>query len=279
MIDTHIHVVPPRLPGAGPLSPLLNQSVDVVVDALRQEIRSARLEHVLAMGQLNAGLNDPLGIKTSLKIAERLPHLRLIGVADPRFGNDAEHLKQVEQQLQHPLLIALKCYLGYLHFEPSHDNYLRYYELAAHYKKPVIFHTGDTFSPAAKLKYAHPLGIDDVAVDFPDCQFVMAHVGNPWMIDAAEVVYKNLNVWVDMSGLVVGDADVFADDEEKDRLADVTTNLRKAFRYAERPNRFLFGSDWPLVPIAAYKKFIASVIPIDYHEQIFKLNAGLLFKV
>jgi hypothetical protein len=26
----------------------------------------------------------------------------------------------------------------------------------------------------------------------------MAHAGNPWMIDAAEVVYKNLNVWVDV---------------------------------------------------------------------------------
>ena len=42
-----------------------------------------------------------------------------------------------------------------------------------------------------------PLLVDDVAVDNPDVKFVMAHFGNPWLIDAAEVIYKNDNVWAD----------------------------------------------------------------------------------
>ena len=50
--------------------------------------------------------------------------------------------------------------------------------------------------------------MDEVAVDHPTREFVLAHVGNPWLTDAAEVVYKNLNVWADLSGLVVGDAEV-----------------------------------------------------------------------
>jgi predicted TIM-barrel fold metal-dependent hydrolase len=173
---------------------------------------------------------------------------------------------------------ALKCYLGYLHFGPCHANYRRYYELAAQYKLPVIFHTGDTYSPQAKLKFAHPLGVDEVAVDHPDTRFVLAHVGNPWMTDAAEVVYKNLNVWADLSGLVVGDEAVFAAEENREALADLGREVRRAFRYAERPNRFVFGTDWPLSPIAPYKQFIASVIPAAYHPQVFEENARMLFR-
>ena len=47
---------------------------------------------------------------------------------------------------------------------------------------PVFFHTGDTYSPEAKLKFAHPLGVDEVAVDHPDVKFVLCHLGNPWTV-------------------------------------------------------------------------------------------------
>ncbi len=46
--------------------------------------------------------------------------------------------------------------------------------------------------------------MDEVAVDFPGVRFVLAHFGNPWLIDAAEVLFKNANVWADLSGLFVG---------------------------------------------------------------------------
>ena len=116
-------------------------------------------------------------------------------------------------------VVALKGYLGYLHFEPAHANYRRYYELAAKYKLPVMFHTGDTYSPKAKLKFAHPLGVDEVAVDHPDTRFLICHIGNPWVTDAAEVIYKNMNVWADLSGLVVGDESAFTSEEGRDRIA------------------------------------------------------------
>ena len=200
------------------------------------------------MGEWNAGPADPLGVHKTLAVCERVPGLRPIGVCDPVRGGDPEHLRNVEKELARKRVVALKCYLGYLHFEPAHPDYRRYYELAGRYKVPVVFHTGDTYSAMAKLKYAHPLGVDEVAVDHPDTRFVLAHCGSPWLTDAAEVVYKNLNVWADLSGLVVGDGAVFADPDSKEQLADIGAAVRRAFRYAERPNRFVFGTDWPLVP-------------------------------
>ena len=55
-----------------------------------------------------------------------------------------------------------------------------------------------------KLKYSQPLIIDEVAVDFPKVKFVIAHCGTPWVADAVEVVAKNKNVYMDLSGLMEG---------------------------------------------------------------------------
>jgi uncharacterized protein len=67
-----------------------------------------------------------------------------------------------------------------------------------------MIHTGDVFLKTAKVKFSHPLNIDDVAVDNPELKIVMCHLGNPWIIDCQEVLYKNRNVYADISGLIIG---------------------------------------------------------------------------
>lgn len=76
--------------------------------------------------------------------------------------------------------------------------------------------------------------------------------------------------------LVVGSAEDFASEERKEMLAEARAALGRAYRYAERPNRFLYGSDWPLAP---YRDFIASAIPEAHHPLIFEEKARLLFRL
>ncbi len=274
MIDAHIHVVPPNLPGVGPLSPLLTGPPEAVAAALRREMECAGVDHALAMGSYGPTPDDPLGVAATLALAEHVPGLRAIGIADP-LRTDPEHLRRAGTVLAAGQVCALKGYLGYLPCGPDHPGYRPYYELAERYQVPFIFHTGDTYSPRARLRFAQPLAVDDVAVDHPNVRFVLAHFGNPWLTDAAEVVYKNVNVWADLSGFAVGD---IADEHQREALHDSAEALRRAFRYAERPNRFLYGSDWPLVPMAAYRDFIRAALPETCHAQVFEENARLLFR-
>lgn len=276
MIDAHIHVVPPRLPGVGPLDPLLNGPAEAVAAELRHQMQQAGVSHALAMGAWRGNDDDPLGIAGTLRVAALVPGLHAIGIADPT-RTDADRLRRVEAQLTTGRVRAFKAYLGYLHFGPEHPNYTPYYELAARYRLPFFFHTGDTYSPYAKLRFAHPLLVDDVAVNHPEVRFIIAHLGNPWTLDAAEVIYKNMNVWADLSGLVVGTADAFTDEGRRDALADIRRDVQRAFRYSERPNRFVYGTDWPLAPMAAYRAFAATLVPAASHDLVFRDNARLLF--
>jgi predicted TIM-barrel fold metal-dependent hydrolase len=278
MIDAHIHVVPPGLPGVGPLSPLLDARPEALAAHLRQEMQAAGFDRALAMGAWGAPAADPLGVEGTLRLARFVPGLHAIGVADPERA-EPEHLRRADAALAGGRVKALKGYLGYLHYPPDHPGYQPWYEMAARHDVPFVFHTGDTYSPRAKVRFAHPLPIDDVAVDHPQVRFVLAHVGNPWLTEAAEVVYKNVNVWADLSGLVVGDAASVAAEERQELLHDAAAGLRRAFRYAERPNRFVYGSDWPLAPMAAYRDFIRGAIPEVHHAQVFEENARLLFRL
>src|SRR4051794_8120798 len=117
MIDTHLHVVPPQLPGVGALSPLLRERPEVVIAALVREMRSAEVHAALAMGCWHPADSreverDPLGVAATLAIAREVPGLHAVGVADPTRGTDPAHLRRVEAALLGGQVRALKAYLG-----------------------------------------------------------------------------------------------------------------------------------------------------------------------
>jgi predicted TIM-barrel fold metal-dependent hydrolase len=288
-VDCHVHVVPPRLPGLKPIGPagaLLDARPDVLAGKLRGEMARAGVSHALAMGCLDSPPGDALGINGTLQLAAAVRGLHAVGAIDPRktVVNHPDHYRRAEEQIAAGQVVALKAYLGYLHYGPESPPYRPYYRLAAKYRIPVILHTGDNWSTSAKVRYAHPLLVDDAAVDHPDVNFVMAHFGNPWLMDAAEVVYKNRNVWADLSGLVVGtDADFPTHDRgplPADSAAALFLNdFQKAYRYADKPDRFLFGTDWPLAPMPGYRRFIEAVVPRADHPAVFGGNAAALFRL
>ena len=278
MIDAHIHAITPRLPGGKSHPPIVSASLDEIAAALSAEMWQAGIETAFAMGSTETTDTDPLGLRDTLRIAERVDGLYTIGFADPR-GIGPERLQGVEEAVRAGTVKALKGYLGYFHYGPSHENYEPFYAIAARYGIPFFFHTGDTHSTTAKLKYAHPLLVDEVAVDHPDVTFVMAHLGNPWLTDAAEVIYKNKNVWADLSGFIVGDEAEFARLRAIGARDEMVRDIRKAIEYSESYDKILYGTDWPLVSMRLYREFIEEIIPADLHAAVFSENARRLFRL
>jgi len=156
-------------------------------------------------------------ILTSYKVNEHRPSVKQVVEATrdiPSLGTVAgisylnykeKDLREMADYLRSGEIKAFKLYPGYEPFYPYDKRLQVIYELAIEFDIPVMFHSGDTYTPKGKIRFSHPLHIDDVAVDFPELKIVICHVGNPWIRDCMEVVYKNKNVYADVSGLVLGD--------------------------------------------------------------------------
>lgn len=181
---------------------------------------------------------------------------------------------RIESGLKSHQYGCLKIYLGYVPRYASDPGYEPAYDLAHKYRVPVVFHTGDTDSPGAKLKFADPLTIDEVAVEHPDISLVIAHCGNPWIESAAEVAYKNPNVYLECSAMLTGDV-------QKMPPADVETYMIKPIRwifgYVNDPKKIMFGSDWPVVTIPSYLEAYKQAIPKEHWQAVFHDNVVRVF--
>ncbi|MBZ5590277.1 MAG: amidohydrolase family protein [Acidobacteriia bacterium] len=169
---------------------------------------------------------------------------------------------------------CIKIYLGYVHQYAFDRNYEPAYELAEKYHVPVVFHTGDTDSRQAMLKYADPLTVDEVAVSHPKVTFVLAHAGNPWIESAAEVAYKNPNVFLDGSAFVIGDLKQTPPEQIETYLVKP---VRWIFDYVGDPTKLMFGTDWPLTDIGPYLEAFRRAIPREHWKAVFHDNAARVY--
>ena len=119
-------------------------------------------------------------------------------------------------------------------FYPTDDVCAPVYDTARQLGLPVIIHSA--FAPPPYLaKYAEPMYVDAVAVDYPDVTFVMAHVGPGlgWYRDAVAVATTKPNVFLEFSMWQgVGDVDPHT-------VAEAVTFMRDRVG----ANRLLFGTD------------------------------------
>ena len=128
-----------------------------------------------------------------------------------------------------------------------------------------MIHTSDVFLKTVKVKYPHPLNIDDIAVDNPELKIIMCHLGNPWIIDCQEVLYKNQNVYADISGLIIGN---FTSSTEMNYL----TKIKELLTYVSEPHKLLYGSDWPISSMSSYLSFVQK---LELNQESLEL---LMFK-
>jgi hypothetical protein len=182
-------------------------------------------------------------------------------------------LRELSDFLQDGLVKGLKLYPGYEPFYPHDSRCQVLYDLAMEYDVPVMIHSGDTYAPTGKVRFSHPLHADDVAVDNPALKLVICHIGNPWIRDCMEVVYKNPNVYADISGLVLGQ---FQEKFEQYMLQQI----REAILYAGEPRYLLYGTDWPICDMKSYLKFVRGLdLPEASLEKILWRNAAQLFRI
>ncbi|MBQ1907887.1 MAG: amidohydrolase [Firmicutes bacterium] len=128
---------------------------------------------------------------------------RFIGFAsvDPRSGGAAEELERAFTDLK---LSGLKLNLSHLHMFPSDARLRPLLELCLRYGKPVTFHCGYSWEPDSPSKYSTPIDFEDIAVEYPELRFCLAHLGFPWVAETVMMILKYPNVYTDTSTVFMG---------------------------------------------------------------------------
>ena len=246
-------------------------SIDQCLDNLLGEMEKNSVDHSLVLTSYKVTEHRP-PTRDVVKATEK--HDNISVVAGISFLNYKQRdLREIAEFLEAGLIKGLKLYPGYEPFYPYDQRCQVIYDLAMEFDVPVMFHTGDTYSPKGKVRFAHPLNIDDVAVDNPTMKIVICHIGNPWIRDCMEVVYKNPNVYTDVSGLTLGDFN-----EKFERF--MRNQVKEMLTYAGEPQYMLYGTDWPICNMRSYLKFMKELkLPAASMEKIMWRNAAELFKI
>jgi len=263
IIDCHVHL--------NNYHEQVAMSLDESIDRLQAAMAEAGVQYSLVLTSYIVSPHRPSTAQV-VKAIEGIDNLGVVAGISYRHYKQRD-LREMADYLQAGLVKGLKLYPGYEPFYP-HDTRLQVvYELADEFGVPVMIHCGDTYSPTGKLKYAHPLEVDEVAVDHRNVKLVICHLGNPWLVDCMEVVYKNANVYADFSGLVLGEFTEAFEDYMEEQIAEVIL-------YAGEPGKFLYGSDWPICSMKSYVEFVRQLkMPEEHRALILYENARSLFKL
>lgn len=125
---------------------------------------------------------------------------RLVGWAsvDP---NDDDCIDQLSYAVEHLGLRGLKLGPTYQHFDPADRRHWPLYTRCRELDLPIMWHQGTTFPSQARLKWALPLQLEDVAMDFPELRMIIAHLGHPWEEDVVALIRECPNVFADISAV------------------------------------------------------------------------------
>jgi predicted TIM-barrel fold metal-dependent hydrolase len=279
-IDSHVHVQPWRMMKPAIVERMKQNRKDMeiilkVMDSSTEFLKHMDSEGVEAAALINyvsphiMGFTDDVNEYISDFCKENRKRLIPFGSINPQIKTGQE--SRIDELLG-------KLHIRGIKIHPSHqtvypNDYLNgNASLAYLYKKcesegiPIMFHTGTSIFVGARNRYADPIFVDDVAVDFPRLKIILAHGGRPlWMQTCMFLVRRFSNVMIDVSS--IPPAKVL---EYFPRLEDIA-------------DRALFGTDWPapMVPgmRANFEQFSKLNLSAEALENITRVNASKLFQL
>jgi len=226
IIDAHTHV--------GPFLEDNGKTADDLIVSMDQ----AKIDTALVIASNFGPKKQGLNIEELIKIAKSQPRLKIVGNID-YSTLDTEQITKLKKLLENKEIVGIKSYLGYEPYFAYDKKLFPLYEFCEQKNFPIIYHAGLILEGAnGLLKHSHPLTIDEVASRFPKLKIVIAHIGNPWILDCAAVVARNTNVYADLSGQFT-ELQAISKKDKTDFLKNISI-----FTTIASLDKCLFGSDW-----------------------------------
>jgi hypothetical protein len=212
------------------------------------------------------GLSEGVNVWVARYCEDHADRLIAVGSVHPRFSKDGYGdtrrlldlgIRMIKLHPPHQLF-SPNAYLA------GNSALAGIYRAAEESNVPVMFHTGTSIFPSARNRFADPMPIDDVAVDFPELAIILAHSGRPLYGEAAFfLARRHANVHLELSGI------------------PPRKILESLPRLAEVADKTLWGTDWPSPGVRSPSDNVAAFrsLPLsdEAKEKILYRNANRLF--
>ena len=278
-IDSHVHVQPWRMMKPEIVERMRKSRKDL--DVIQRVMDSPKefLKHMDEQGVERAALINYVSPEIMGFTEDVNEYISDFCKEDPfrliAFGSILATKKTGQENRIDELLDKLN--LAGIKIHPSHQTVfpndylngnesLRYlYEQCEKKGIPVMFHTGTSIFIGARNRFADPIYVDDVAVDFPRLKIILAHGGRPlWMDTSIFLIRRFPNVHMDVSSI------------PPSRLLEYFPRLE------DLSEKVLFGTDWPAPMVPSMREnfdsFCTLPLPEPVRKRISKENAARLFK-
>ncbi|MBI4565388.1 MAG: amidohydrolase [Planctomycetes bacterium] len=115
----------------------------------------------------------------------------------------------------------------------------------------LMIHTGTSIFPGARNVHADPLYCDDIGVDFPNLDVILAHGGRPlWMETAMFLVRRHPRFYMDISSIP-------------------PQSVPKYFPKLESiADKVLWGSDWPAPGVPGMRENADRFLALPYSDEV-----------
>jgi predicted TIM-barrel fold metal-dependent hydrolase len=195
-------------------------------DHLR-ETAAADYAVVFGLRGAKTGWNIPNDVVAN-HVARAPQRLIFFTSIDPGVPGFMEELEHTHQDLG---ACGVKISPIYQGVHPHDSRYYEIFDYCQRHGLPILTHMATTFSSGVPLEWARPALMDKVAIDFPEMNIIMAHLGHPWEGEAIAAIRKQRNLFADLSALYY-------------RPWQFYNSMRLAVEY-KATGKILLGSDYP----------------------------------
>ncbi len=267
VIDIHVHIMPwDMLNPAAAAAMKTTQPNHVLLHELRANpdklVAYMDARNIEWLGLINYLSPEVMGYTEatndfSASFAAQYPRRFIpFGGVDPRLTSDmAAHMDHLLGELRikaikiHPphQLFNVNDYL----FDPDLKTLTVVYEKCIEYDVPLMVHTGTSMFKGARNRFADPMPVDDVAVDFPDLRIIIAHAGRPLYTDTSFfLLRRHPNVSCDISSAP-------------------PKALLRYYPWLKRvADKTMFGSDWPGPGVKDIGDNIQQFLSLDLSDEV-----------
>jgi len=191
--------------------------------------------------------------------------------------NIPEQLNTIEKKMsQYPgcRVAGLKIFLSYQTGRADDERMYPIYDFARLHGLSVTFHTGypsyhlpyENDMEGSKVKY-----ISNVARQYPDVNFIAAHMGDPYYDESIQAMHGLPNMFTDFCGAFEPGTEVAADEE-----GTIAKFAHAIHQYPDTWKQIIYGTDYcpPILlwEIEKYDYTIQKIFTEDQFEDIYWNN-------